>query len=207
MNRRLIITIVSFLASIALVIFVIWPLISSVMESRAEIQEREEQKEALQELVVKTQELTQEYQAMSEEVNKFFLALPDQKEVSYLLVQFENLAISNGLLLESVKFGQEGGEQEELGMGMTGMNNAAAGGSTQTRSFASGTVNISVNGSYAAFKGYLADLEKNIRVMDVEKISFTQQKGDQSSSEFGDSENLASETFQYDLGIKIYYGN
>ncbi len=197
MDRRLIISIGSFLGSILLAVFVIWPLVSSIIALRDNIQEQEKEMAAIQELINKTNQLSQEYQSMSDEINMFFMALPEKKNVSYLLVQFESLVGRNGLLLESVKLGQDGGK--DLGMAETGIPLEDS--PSQKRSFVSIPVNVSVTGSYSAFKGFLADLEKNIRVMDVETISFTQ-KG-----QSGESEASALNTFKYDLKIKIYHSN
>lgn len=197
MDRRIIITIGSFLGSILLGVFVIWPLVSSIIELKKDIQKQEKEIAAVQELINKTNQLSQEYQSMSDEINMFFMALPAKQDVSYLLVQFESLVARNGLLLEAIDFGQKA--EESLGMAETKASPDSA--SSQKRSFVSSSVGASITGTYSAFKGFLADLEKNIRVMDVETIVFGQEK------QSGESEDLELSTFKYDLKIKIYHSN
>ncbi len=194
MNKKFFISLGSFLAIVLLAIFVIWPLFSSVLELNKEVKERQKELSDLEKLIAKTQELSEDYQLMNSEINKFFLALPDKKEIPQLLIQFENLAVNNGLLFEAIQFVSE--QEKDLGFGLTGSQENQ---DLKTKAFNSSSVNLTVSGSYQAFKGYLSDLEKNIRVMDVKSINFGQE------GEANESLNL--EIFKYELALDVYYAN
>ncbi len=196
MTKKFIISIGSILAIILVGSFVIWPLSLSLFESINQVNKEEGRLRDLQDLIAKTEELTQEYQIMSSEINKFFLALPDEKEIPYLLVQFEDLAIRSGLLFESVDFGQQEGKRK-IAVGLAKEQNEVQS-SLQAQSFNSIPVSISVSGSYQAFKDYLKGLEKSARMMNVSSINFAQ-------SDAGSG--LASEMFRYNLLVNVYYGN
>ena len=177
MDKRNIITLISLVTSLALVFVFVDPLWTSikVLKTKLIIQEQEVIK--IEELLLKTQQLEQEYQKADEEAQKIILALPKEKDTPFLLTQFEILALNNGLLLESVEFGQVDYEAE----------------------FPSSLVNLKISGSYGAFKAYLSALENSIRSMDVYLIKFAVRGVGQDIL----LSNLG--IFEFGLGIRIYY--
>jgi len=152
MDRKNIIILISLTGALVLVFVFLEPLWSSINVLRNEINQKKLAITVTEELLVKTQELEQEYQPLAEQAQKVPFALPKEKDIPYLLVQFDALAASNGLLLESVSF-------------------------IQVEEEASSDSNLSLNvkliGSYDALKGYLTNLENSVRSMDANLIRFT----------------------------------
>ena len=177
MDKRNIITLISLVTSLALVFVFIDPLWTSIKVLKAELIIQEQEIIKIEELLLKTQQLEQEYQKADEEAQKIVLALPKEKDSPFLLTQFETLALNNGLLLESVKFGQINHEAE----------------------FPSLLVSLKISGSYSAFKAYLSALENSIRSMDVYLIKFAVRGAGQDIF----LSNLG--IFEFSLGVRIYY--
>ncbi len=149
MNKKNIVILISLLIGAVLIFIFVNPLWSSIKNLQEEISQNENYLAKLKELLIKTEELNQKYQEIGPEADKLFLALPKEKDIPFLLVQFESLASSNGLLLESITFEENKDIQEVF------------------------TVDVKINGSYSAFNNYLEALENSIRAIDVYLINFT----------------------------------
>jgi len=187
MNRKNIIVLISLISALILVFVFLGPLWSSIKVLRNEINQKKLTLTATEELLAKTQDLDQEYQSLAEQAQKVPFALPKEKDVPYLLTQFDALAASNGLLLESMSFGQAEQEKENSYQVLDQPKNIL--------SFPGSSLNIKVSGSYDAFKGYLTNLENSVRSMDVHSIKFA-----------ASEEGLAAlGIFEFDLGITVYY--
>ena len=59
------------------------------------------------------------------------------------------------------------------------------------------SIDLSMTGSYDAFKNYLTALENSVRLMDVNSINFIARSRDSLSSDLG--------IFGFNLGINVYY--
>lgn len=163
MNQKIIISLISLLIGTVLIFVFTNSLWSSVKNLKEDISQSENYLAKLEGLLLKTEELNQSYQGIGVEVDNLFLAIPNEKDIPFLLVQFESLASSNGLLLDSISF-------EESEKDKTTSEKTIIQDSSQLPYF---TANIKVNGSYNAFKNYLKALENSIRAIDVYSINFT----------------------------------
>jgi len=185
MNRKNIIILISLICALVLIFIFLDPLWSSIKALQNEINQKKLSITATEELLAKTQELDQEYQPLTEQAQKVPFALPEEKDIPHLLTQFDTLASSNGLLLESMSFVQV---EEESSYQVFDQPK-------KILLFPSLSLNVKVSGSYGAFKGYLTNLENSVRSMDVHLIRFAVQK-----------EGLAAlGIFEFDLGLTIYY--
>lgn len=185
MNRKNIIILISLIGALVLVFVFLDPLWSSIKVLRDEINQKKLALIATEELLAKTQELYQEYQPLAEQAQKVPFALPKEKDVPHLLTQFDALAASNGLLLESMSFVQV--EEESSYQVLDQPKKISL--------FPSLFLKVKVSGSYDAFKGYLTNLENSVRSMDVHTIKFVVPK-----------EGLAAlGIFEFDLGVTVYY--
>lgn len=187
MNRKNVIILISLISASVLLFVFLDPLWSSIKVLQNEINQKKLALTATEELLVKTQELDREYQSLAEQAQKVSFALPKEKDIPYLLVQFDALAASNGLLLESMSF-----VQTEQGKGSPYQ---VLDQPEEIPSFSSLSLSVKVSGSYNAFKGYLTNLENSVRSMDVHSIKFAVLK-----------ESLAAlGIFEFDLEITVYY--
>jgi len=197
MSKKSIIIIISLIGSLILVFVFIEPLWSSVKTLNQEIEQKKLEITTTEEILAKTTELNQEYQNLEEEADKVSLALPEEEDIPRLLIQFENLASANGLLLEAISFTQPSEEGQKSVSGQSSQSQAEK----ISPPFPSLFLNVKVSGSYGAFKGYLTGLENNIRSMDTHSINFAiQSKEGQESISL-----LPLGIFEFDLGVSVYY--
>lgn len=192
MNKKVIIIFVNLILVVVLVFILAQPLWNSVRSLKIEVVKQKQEVGRLENLLVKVQKLEQEYQEIGLDVEKISLALPQERDIPYLIAQFETLASSNGLLLESIKLSDPSrnqgrkGRSEEKKEGLTAI-------------FPYLSFDLKLNGSYDGIKGYLESLENNVRLMDVKVIDFNQE---QSKEETG----LASlSIFKFNLKLIVYY--
>ena len=193
MNPKIVISLISLLVGITLVFVFIVPNWSSIKILRFEVGILEQDVVDLEKLLSETRQIKEKYIQAEEDAKRIFLAIPKQRDLPYLLIQFEALAASNGLLLESIEFSQA----EEVSKKKPVQ--------TTTKSQVENTflkishINLSLSGSYSAFKNYLVALENNIRSMDVYSIGFAPYGY---SDAFG---GFASDIFEFTSEIVVYY--
>lgn len=98
-------------------------------------------------------------------------ALPSGVQASKFLVSLERLTAKNNLVLRRVDLASSAAQLNTRGgqprPGGTPSSTVKSGGINEL------PVGLSVSGTYESLKGFLADLEKNLRLIDVEDITFT----------------------------------
>ena len=198
MNKKNIISLISFIVSLILIFIFIFPLFSSVKVIYSNLSQKRQEIEKLKELSDKIEKIRQNYDSISEEVEKILLTLPKEKDLPQLLVQFEKLAVNNGLLLESIEFGEISKKEESDFIKNIEDYETLNQSKKMLSVFPNSSVLLKVTGSYSAFKNYISALEKNIRSMDIYSIKFSNDSKVQ---------NLFSDLgiFGFNLGINVYY--
>ncbi len=98
-------------------------------------------------------------------------ALPQGLQAAEFLVTLERLSAKHGLALKRVDLASSAAQIQPRG-GQPRPGGAPAilpkGGALNEF-----PVGITISGAYESFKGFLSDLEKNLRVVDVQNITFT----------------------------------
>jgi len=112
MNKKNIISLISFIISLILIFVFVFPLFSSARAIYSDLTQKRQEIEKLKELSSKIGKIEQDYDSISEAIEKVLLALPEEKDLPQLLVQFEKIAVNNGLLLESIEFGEISKKEE-----------------------------------------------------------------------------------------------
>ena len=183
---KIAISLISLVLAAALVFLLIIPFWSSIKVLKQELVLKKEEATKIEELLTKTQQLSQEYEEVSKGAERISLSLPNEKDIPRLLVQFDALAATNGLLFESIGFGD-----------LAGADQLPANQAKRTiSSFLSLPLSIEIMGSYEAFRLYVDALERNIRSMDINGIKFTSRK-------IGQGE--LSGIFDFSLSVDVYY--
>ena len=199
MNQKNIISLISFIVSLILIFVFVFPLFSSAREIYSDLNQKRQEIEKLKELSSKIGKIEQDYDSISEAIEKVLLALPEEKDLPQLLVQFEKIAVNNGLLLESIEFGEISKKEESDFIRSIEDYETLNQSKKMLSTFPNSSVLLKVVGSYSAFKNYISALEKNVRSMDIYSIQF-------SFSESG-MRSLFSDSgiFEFNLGINVYY--
>lgn len=198
MSKKNIIAVISFIISLALMFVFIFPLFSSAKVMYLDLSQKRQEIEKLKELLDKVEKISQNYNNVSEEVEKILLALPEEKDLPQLLVQFEKLALNNGLLLESIEFGEISKKEKKDFIRNIDDYNELNESKKILFTFPNSFILIKIVGSYSAFTNYIDALEKNVRSMDIYSIKFDSDNAMRNL--FGDSG-----IFEFNLGINVYY--
>ncbi len=198
MNKKNIISLISFIISLILIFVFVFPLFSSARAIYSDLTQKRQEIEKLKELSSKIGKIEQDYDSISEAIEKVLLALPEEKDLPQLLVQFEKIAVNNGLLLESIEFGEISKKEESDFIRSIEDYETLNQSKKMLSTFPNSSVLLKVVGSYSAFKNYISALEKNVRSMDIYSIQFSNDS--KMRSLFSDSG-----IFEFDLGINVYY--
>ncbi len=113
-------------------------------------------------------------------------AMPREPRAAQFLVLLENMALGSGLSIRSIDIAGPAPEQARYGAGSAaGPNPSPTTRGSPTPGVISGeasaapgsikefSVGLNVSGSYESFKGFLRELEKNLRLTDIMEISFS----------------------------------
>lgn len=199
MNNKIIISLISLIAVFGIVFFLVIPLWSSVSDLKVDMNGLKLERVEIERFLTKSRQIERNYLELEEEAQKVFLALPEGKDIPYLLIQFENIVRENGLLLDGIKFSQTTEEEKRSGLKITRSSSQEDAQIKLPTEILNLSVDVSVSGSYEAFKNYLSSLENNIRLMDIKRIDLKSQAENENSifDNFG--------IFQFNLKINTYY--
>ncbi len=120
-----------------------------------------------------------------QDLQKIDHALPKGPRSAEFLVLLETLANRNNIVLRQVNF--IGAGEPQSGQPRPGGAITAPAGIGTIKEF---PVSMNVSGSYEAFKSFLRDLERSLRIIDINSVSFSASSKDQ---------------FDFSLKGKTYY--
>ncbi len=102
----------------------------------------------------------EEYKTSASSISKVKYAVPEKKDIPEILTQMEVIAERNSLQFDSITFGSSSGSEmvvsssETIPEGVEKLD-----------------LELKVVGSQDNFKKYIKEIEENIRIIDIEKIS------------------------------------
>lgn len=184
---RIFITFILFAAAILLGVLYVRPEWERFGQLQAEITELEEVSREFDELIQNRETLLSLMGAVSKEnLGRVERMLPQGPHASDFLVSMESLALANGVVLRridlvspQVKEGQSSAQPRAGAATSPRPQAKAAAPQAPADAAQSLPFNLQVAGSYEAFKKFLASLERNLRLIDVDDISFSASgKGD-----------------------------
>lgn len=110
--------------------------------------------------------------------------LPNNPENMKLILALQSVASQYGLVLQNVKT-----EDAETGVATSQANRP--GGQTSA-DLGTLTINFSVSGPYASFTNYIKSIEKSLRMIEIQKVSFA-------------ATDPKVQNYQYTVSIKTYW--
>jgi len=174
------------LGSTVLVVAAIVIYASMLVPQYQEIQELRGERSALstvlaeeQEAVDAVQRLIRQYDNISDLRESLDVTLPSQEETASIVNQFQGIASSNGVLMDSLAvrpLAVEARNTDEF----------------VVRPVGALRVSMNLIGSYQGLRAYLAALETNIRVMDVKFLRVN-------------NDSLSSGPYEYEIEVDTYY--
>ncbi|MDD5760756.1 MAG: type 4a pilus biogenesis protein PilO [Candidatus Pacebacteria bacterium] len=146
------------------------PAINQAKELSAKIKEEQEKIRLLQDYKTKSELLVQTYANLGEQVNDVHLALPDDPQAAQVLAILDAISKKTNIYFSNLTFtegSQEGQNYLEI----------------KTVFFA----------NYEDFKKWIAEIEKELRLIDLTRISIKQ------------SDSPKSTVMEYDLVMRVYF--
>ena len=187
-----------------IIVFLLWPVYSRLGGLLAERDVWREKVAAAREIGEKIKILNQKYQNYFQ-AEKIPLVLPKGKDIPGLIVQLDVLTSINGFILNSIDFSDSVSaaakqktvspttkkEKEEA----VSFNKPGLPAETIKPEYQSLRINLSLTGKVGSLKNFLKASEENLRIMDIEKISFDNSKGVGELSEYK----------EFNIGLITYY--
>jgi len=150
-----------------------WPKLQDFLNLKEQLEVKEAEIKQKEEYFTELNSLSRKMKDYSEELAKIDSALPEDPSIPALFNFIQVKSSENGLILENLTLGKIGPSLDKPGVNQISFN-------------------ISVSGSYFAFKNFLFILYKNVRIIDVSSIKF---------SSFGEEKrNL----FVFDMSLVTY---
>jgi Tfp pilus assembly protein PilO len=180
------------LVFVAVIVFLDVPMVQGVLNSRNEIESNQSQLVEEQNFMNLLEKLISKYKSNEDILKNLDNILPENSDISNLLVQIEALVNAGGLTTKDVHFSiadDKDASKAEI---------ARAGNGTRTKitsNYKAVTINLVAAGDYNALKKFLQATEENMRLIDVESISI--------SNETQGSGAL----FNFEIVLKTYYIN
>lgn len=155
--------------SIALSAFYTWPqwqTVSTLQDKNTQLQDALEKANRLSKL---RNDLKTQYDAIpTEEIEKVGKVVPVQYDPIKLTADIQSVALKHAMVIQDVTFTNR-----------TDISNSGMGGAVTEAPPATPykvvALNLSTKGQYKNFVAFLADLEKNLQILDVTKVDITAQ--------------------------------
>lgn len=122
-------------------------------------------------------------------IHKFDLILPASEDKANILSNIDSIASANGLVALRIGFVENSKSVNE--------RKPKAGAVVKTPDFDSISIKMSLRGSYVSFKKFLIAIEKNLRVMDVVSVNFSDDQTFVKTEE-------STKVYSYDIELKTY---
>jgi Tfp pilus assembly protein PilO len=175
-------TIISFIliiASVAIFIFYTNDHYGKVKELRIQADQYDKALTQSKQLLAQRDVLKKQYDAIPQEnLDKLKKLVPDAVDNVRLIIDINGIASRRGMTIKGIKI--QG-------------NSSAKSGSVGPDNNPYGSIILSFNvtAPYGAFKGFLQDLEKSLRIVDVTSLSF--------------SATEKSDTYDYNVSLRTYW--
>ncbi len=163
-NRNILINGAVFLGIILVAWFLVWGKISQLRETQAQIAMRLDTINLEKQVIQKLNSISQVLDSQKSNVDRLEQAIPSNDEQPEILSMIENISSQNGLNLISLDI-------------TTPEDNLPSGAKVrdlpiEKRLLKQLQVTTNLEGNYGSLKNWLGAMEKNLRIMDVNKITF-----------------------------------
>ena len=151
MNRQLLISIICLVVTLIIGLVLCLPKYQEMRYAQNKVQAKKTEIQNKQDDFSKVGEASEKLKKYPKELAKIDSALPNEISLPFLYDFFQRISSQNGLVLENISGGPSKSEKavQEI------------------------KINLSLSGSYAAFKNFLSSIEKSARIIEVENMSFS----------------------------------
>lgn len=185
---KLILSVAALAIAGAVLFFYTQPTYDKVLALEAEIGEYNEALEKAAELQALKQSLLSRYNAFNpSDIDRLHKLLPDHVDNVRLVLDLDNLAGRHGMALQNVTLSNPTATAEKGAIGAIGSGR---------EKFNSLTLKFTTHGTYANFRGFIEDLERSLRIVDL--VSLNLQEG-------SDNKPGQEPQYRYDITIRTYW--
>lgn len=192
MMPRIILTLILFLGAIAGALFYLWPRANQYLAMRSDTGALERISSELDGAAEARDLLRSKINAVSSgDLERVGLVLPKNSDRESLIRAIDYYAAASGVFVKSINFETESAEASPAANSSV----PRPGGAPEAENMRSKKemgINLEAAGNYANMKRFLDALEKHIRIIDVETISFSAMKS-------------PAEVFTFSIMAKTYY--
>jgi len=182
-NISLVIVVILIIAALGVFFGLDWPAFKKIGELNGKISQEKSQYEEQYEAVQIAKSIINQYKSLTGVSQTISLSVPREAEIQNVLAQINKIAIQSGLTTQSVNF-------ENITVAQSKKE-------TLVKNNQITRVDISLLGSYESFKTWLSAIESNIRLMDVQSISFSGIASSEASKNQG--------IFNFKASLNVYY--
>lgn len=183
MNRPLLISIISLAITLAIGLVLTLPKYQEMRYAQKKVQAKETEIQNKQGYFSKINEASEKLKKYPKELAKIDFALPANVSLPFLYDFFQKISSQNGLVLENISGGPASVIQPKISSGSE-INIQSEIGFQSEKAVQEIKVNLSLAGSYSAFKNFLSSIEKSARMIEVESMSFSFPKEEGESLSF-----------------------
>jgi len=174
------------------------PLYQDISNMQAQVVSYNEALDNSKALEAERDTLTQKYNSMDpNNLAKLQKLLPDNVDNIRLILEIEGVASPYGMTLKDVKY--------DTTTSATTPTTPAASAAAANSDYGTWNLGFSTPGTYSNFLDFVADLEKNLRIVDISSIDFSSDTGDTTSGTTGVSLSPSSDNYTYTFNIKTYW--
>ena len=140
-----------------------------------------------QEFVKKRDELASKYANLSQtDRDRLQKLMPDNVDNIRLIIDIQKIASQYGMLPRDISFDPVASNGQPTGQQLSPSQLQEA-----NKDYGTFALSFSVNGTYGNFLGFLGDLEKSLRIVDIQSITF--------------SADATGTTYKYNFKVQTYW--
>lgn len=191
MDRRYLVASLFFIITAVIAVVLVYPKYQAMGSLSRSTDEKQKEFDSQIALVQDISRLKSQYNEVKDEFGRVMALIPAHNEgsVANLFVELEGLASRNGVLLESVNFGQG----KTLGK-------------EKEKRYAIINANLSLKSDYRSIKNFMRAIETNEHLMDITFISMNAAAVEKNKDEKEEEEVAAAEqTLTVKINIDAYY--
>ncbi len=128
------------------------------------------------------------------------LALPAGQDAAGALAQVGGIAAADGLTVTSIAVSTPVIRTQQASAAAAAAAGSASSTMQNAKPAGSFSLRISTNGSYENFKSFMADLENNIRLFDIQSVSIQP-----AAAAAGKGKAVSVDYFTYNIVVQTYY--
>lgn len=186
--RQLLTILILVVGAILIFVFPVQGIFKSLEPARMQIADLNEALFNAGQIQLRRDELQDQYNSFpSEDLAKLDKLLPSHVDSVRLIIDINNIARENGLVINDITVGEERAEgqddEEAITVATTGVL------------FDTLRLSIKAEGSYPAFKNFLKDVERSLRIVDLVSLSF----------ELNEDPLVPEGTYNFDTVIETYW--